>query len=54
MNGLSNLFWGWGKEDDEFYQRMKEAGMKVGGIRCILYTLSVCVVASLCVCVFNV
>ena len=26
---MSNLFWGWGREDDEFYQRMKEAGMTV-------------------------
>ncbi|XP_062515389.1 beta-1,4-galactosyltransferase 7-like isoform X3 [Corticium candelabrum] len=30
LNGLSNLFWGWGREDDEFYLRMKEAGLKVG------------------------
>ena len=29
VNGLSNLFWGWGREDDELYVRMKEAGMKV-------------------------
>ena len=29
LNGLSNLFWGWGREDDEFYLRMKEAGLKV-------------------------
>jgi xylosylprotein 4-beta-galactosyltransferase len=29
VNGLSNLFWGWGREDDEFYQRMKEAGMTI-------------------------
>lgn len=29
VNGLSNLFWGWGREDDELYLRMKEAGMKV-------------------------
>lgn len=29
VNGLSNLFWGWGREDDELYVRMKEVGMKV-------------------------
>lgn len=29
VNGLSNLFWGWGREDDELYIRMMEAGMKV-------------------------
>lgn len=22
--GMSNMFWGWGREDDEFYMRMKE------------------------------
>lgn len=27
VNGLSNQFWGWGREDDEFYLRMKEARM---------------------------
>ncbi len=26
---MSNLFWGWGREDDELFVRMKEAGMKV-------------------------
>ncbi len=29
VDGLSNLFWGWGREDDELYVRMKEKGMKV-------------------------
>ena len=29
MDGLSNLFWGWGREDDELYVRIQEAGMKV-------------------------
>ena len=29
VNGLSNMFWGWGREDDELFQRMKEAGMSV-------------------------
>lgn len=29
VNGLSNLFWGWGREDDELYVRMQEAQMKV-------------------------
>ena len=31
VNGLSNQFWGWGREDDELYMRIKEAGMKVCG-----------------------
>lgn len=25
--GMSNIFWGWGREDDEFYMRMKENGL---------------------------
>ena len=29
INGLTNIFWGWGREDDEFYLRMTEAGLKV-------------------------
>lgn len=29
VNGLSNKFWGWGREDDELYQRMKEAGLTI-------------------------
>ena len=29
VNGLSTLFWGWGREDDELYLRMKEAKMTV-------------------------
>ena len=28
VNGMSNRFWGWGQEDDEFYHRLKEAGIK--------------------------
>nr|CAG4637257.1 EOG090X0AZ6 [Ceriodaphnia reticulata] len=27
LNGLSNKYWGWGLEDDEFYQRMKQGGI---------------------------
>uniref|UniRef100_A0A183BLY4 Beta-1,4-galactosyltransferase 7 n=1 Tax=Globodera pallida TaxID=36090 RepID=A0A183BLY4_GLOPA len=27
VNGMSNDFWGWGLEDDDFYLRLKEAGM---------------------------
>lgn len=26
---MSNKYWGWGLEDDEFYVRLKEAGLKV-------------------------
>ncbi|CAG7820175.1 unnamed protein product [Allacma fusca] len=29
VNGMSNLYWGWGLEDDEFYVRLKNADMKV-------------------------
>lgn len=29
VNGLSNKYWGWGLEDDEFYARMKEAKLKI-------------------------
>lgn len=28
IDGLSNNYWGWGLEDDEFYLRLKEA--KIG------------------------
>ncbi|KAM9809884.1 beta-1,4-galactosyltransferase 3-like isoform 1-T3 [Syngnathus typhle] len=29
MNGFSNQYWGWGKEDDDLWQRVALAGMKV-------------------------
>lgn len=29
MNGMSNRYWGWGLEDDEFYVRIKEASLPV-------------------------
>ncbi|CAH1785198.1 unnamed protein product [Owenia fusiformis] len=29
INGLSNRYWGWGMEDDEFYVRMMEAGLQI-------------------------
>lgn len=29
VNGLSNKFWGWGREDDELYMRIVEAGYKI-------------------------
>uniref|UniRef100_W5N2U6 Xylosylprotein beta 1,4-galactosyltransferase, polypeptide 7 (galactosyltransferase I) n=1 Tax=Lepisosteus oculatus TaxID=7918 RepID=W5N2U6_LEPOC len=28
-NGMSNRFWGWGREDDEFYRRLKMAGLQL-------------------------
>ncbi|CAF1120169.1 unnamed protein product [Adineta ricciae] len=29
VNGMSPLYWGWGREDDNFFVRMKLAGMKL-------------------------
>ncbi|XP_037951962.1 beta-1,4-galactosyltransferase 7 [Teleopsis dalmanni] len=29
MNGMSNKYWGWGLEDDEFYVRIRDAGLQV-------------------------
>ncbi|XP_063993549.1 beta-1,4-galactosyltransferase 7 [Diachasmimorpha longicaudata] len=29
VNGMSNKYWGWGLEDDEFYVRLKEASLMV-------------------------
>ncbi|XP_040273734.1 beta-1,4-galactosyltransferase 1-like [Bufo bufo] len=29
VNGFSNMFWGWGGEDDELYERVKAAGMQI-------------------------
>ncbi len=29
LDGMSNLFWGWGKEDDEFAQRLREKHIHV-------------------------
>lgn len=29
VNGLSNKFWGWGREDDELYLRMREAKLSI-------------------------
>ncbi|XP_015785339.1 beta-1,4-galactosyltransferase 7-like [Tetranychus urticae] len=29
VNGLSNKYWGWGLEDDEFYLRLKEANLQI-------------------------
>ena len=26
---MSNRYWGWGREDDELYVRLKKAGLKV-------------------------
>ena len=30
-NGMSNLYWGWGLEDDEFYVRLKNVNVVVSG-----------------------
>ncbi|GFR71186.1 beta-1,4-galactosyltransferase 7 [Elysia marginata] len=29
LNGLSNKYWGWGREDDEFFVRIKKARLKL-------------------------
>jgi len=29
VDGLSNRYWGWGLEDDEFYLRMKQGGIEI-------------------------
>ncbi|XP_033209401.1 beta-1,4-galactosyltransferase 7 [Belonocnema kinseyi] len=29
VDGMSNKYWGWGLEDDEFYVRLKEAGLNI-------------------------
>uniref|UniRef100_A0A1B0BRG9 Beta-1,4-N-acetylgalactosaminyltransferase n=1 Tax=Glossina palpalis gambiensis TaxID=67801 RepID=A0A1B0BRG9_9MUSC len=29
MNGMSNRYWGWGLEDDEFYVRIRDQGLRV-------------------------
>ncbi|XP_065371766.1 beta-1,4-galactosyltransferase 7 [Calliphora vicina] len=29
LNGMSNKYWGWGLEDDEFYVRIRDAGLRV-------------------------
>ncbi|KAM4621094.1 beta-1,4-galactosyltransferase 7 [Polymixia lowei] len=28
-NGMSNRFWGWGREDDEFYRRLRKADLQL-------------------------
>eukprot|EP00037_Helgoeca_nana_P021106 m.212158 g.212158 ORF g.212158 m.212158 type:complete len:498 (+) comp25520_c0_seq1:63-1556(+) len=29
VNGLSNRFWGWGREDDDFFSRLKRSGITI-------------------------
>ncbi|KAL0277459.1 UNVERIFIED_CONTAM: hypothetical protein PYX00_004726 [Menopon gallinae] len=29
VNGMSNKYWGWGLEDDEFYVRLRDAGIHI-------------------------
>lgn len=36
LNGLSNRYWGWGLEDDEFYARIKDAKLPVSFPNCQL------------------
>lgn len=33
VNGMSNLYWGWGLEDDEFYVRLKQEKIQVQDTR---------------------
>ena len=37
VRGFSNNFWGWGREDDEFYRRIKDQDLQVG---CVCYVSS--------------
>lgn len=48
VNGLSNLFWGWGREDDELYLRIKEVNMPVS---CFL--VDDCMSVNLCTQIFK-
>jgi len=32
VRGFSNNFWGWGREDDEFYRRIKDNDLQVGDV----------------------
>uniref|UniRef100_A0A1I7XAV9 Glyco_transf_7C domain-containing protein n=1 Tax=Heterorhabditis bacteriophora TaxID=37862 RepID=A0A1I7XAV9_HETBA len=32
LNGMSNKYWGWGLEDDEFYLRIKDRGLNLSRI----------------------
>lgn len=34
-NGMSNRFWGWGREDDEFYRRLKKAELQVQSVSAV-------------------
>ena len=29
MDGMSNKYWGWGLEDDEFFVRMRQANLAI-------------------------
>lgn len=29
VNGFSNMFWGWGAEDDDLYYRIKNSGLHI-------------------------
>jgi len=34
VRGFSNNFWGWGREDDEFYLRIKDHDLQVSYLFC--------------------
>lgn len=46
-NGMSNRFWGWGREDDEFFRRLRAADLQVHIYLIVVYmcqnSLNLCV-----------
>ena len=33
VNGFSNPFWGWGGEDDDMYNRVQDAGLRIARLK---------------------